>query len=270
MEHPTNLNNQKITISSYTLRTAAAIGFTVMALSAFATSAKANLVFNGSFSTTTNGGGQLGYNTNAQYWTNDSDGQGGVGYNFIFASGTGDTTGSNGIDGNVALWGLNNGGIDTLPASSPDGGNYIGDDGAYEVGAIQQTITGLIVGDKYQLGFWWAGAQQSGFTGTTTEQWKVTLGTQTQSTAVVTDPSHGFTGWMYQTFTYTATSATEVLSFLAVGTPVNPSEPPFVLLDGVTLNQDPAVSEPGTRSFMLGGLGLIGLGAIRSKNRVRR
>jgi hypothetical protein len=227
-----------------------------MVLSMLAASAQANLVFNGSFESTSSGPGQFDNNTIATDWTS-------TGYNFIFAPGTGDTTGSDGQDGTVSLWGTNNGGVDVLPASSPDGGNYVAADGAFLVGAIQQTISGLTVGESYVVGFWWAGAQQSNRTGATTEQWQVSLGSEEQSTAIVDDVNHGFTGWVYQTFTFTADNTSDVLSFLAVGTPNG--EPPFTLLDGVTMDAAP---ETGTLILMLAGLGLMGaLGLRRSKNR---
>jgi hypothetical protein len=54
------------------------IGFSALALSAFAISAQAFLLSNGGFETTTNGGGQVGFNTNATSWTTD-------GYNFLYS-----------------------------------------------------------------------------------------------------------------------------------------------------------------------------------------
>src|ERR1700722_10749802 len=85
----------------------------------FAASAQAtNLVMNGSFTSST-GGGQLGYNTTASYWTTS-------GYNFLFTSGSADSTGVTGSAGNLKLYGPGDGSANGLPASSPDGGNYIG------------------------------------------------------------------------------------------------------------------------------------------------
>jgi hypothetical protein len=208
----------------------------------------ANLITNGDFEQTANGSGQLGYNTDAIGWTTANNG-----YNFIFAPNSADTTGSDGQYGNLQLWGLNNGGIDTL-SNSPSGGNFVGADGGFQVGAISQTINGLTAGQKYVVSFDWAGAQQSGFTSPTTEQWNVSLGDQTQSTEILNDANHGFTGWRTQSFTFTATGASEVLSFLAAGTPSG--EPPLSLLDHVTMS---AVPEPGSWALMLIGIGGIGV-----------
>ena len=261
-----HLRIDKFQMLSCTLRHAALIGVSAMALSTFATPAQAipNYVINGGFELISNGSGGMGEFNNATYttvsnWTSN-------GYNFLFVSGTADTTGGTGTFGNLKLWGPNDGSANGLPASSPTGGNYVAADGNFQVAAISQMINGLTIGNKYSVDFWWAGAQQSGFNGITTEQWQVSLGSQTQSTVIVTNASHGFTGWVHQTFTYTATSTSELLSFLAVGTPTG--VPPFVLLDGVSVTD--ATPEPGSLAMMLGGLGLIGLGALRSRKWSRK
>jgi hypothetical protein len=236
-------------------RFAPALGYLAAILFIFASPARAtqSYVINGSFETTTAGTGQLGFNTNATGWTNVVNG-GVDGYNFLFAPGTADTTGATGVDGNLKLWGPGDGSANGLPASSPDGGNYVAADGIYETGAIQQQITGLTIGTSYTLGFYWAGAQQSGYTGVNTEGWQVSFtGDPTQDTAIASNTTEGFTGWMHQTFTFIAQSATPTLSFLAVGTPNG--EPPFSLLDGVSLTQ--TTPEPATNALI--GLGLLGI-----------
>jgi hypothetical protein len=238
-------------------RKAAVIGFSALLLLTVAISAQAgtNLVTNGDFESTTNGNGQLGYNTDATGWTIQNSG-----YNFLYAPGTADTTGAPGQFGTVSLWGPGNGSPNGL-TTSPTGGNFVAADGAFQVGAIQQTITGLTAGSSYTVGFWWAGAQQFGFTGPTTDQWQVTFGNHTQSTIVLSDPSHGFTGWQYQTFTFTADGSSDLLSFLAVGTPAG--VPPFSLLDGVTLEAN-QIPEPATWTVLISGL-IGGVGAFRMK-----
>lgn len=224
--------------------------------------AKADFITNGSFETITGPVGQIGYNGNTlPGWSNNNGSGGSLGYNFIFASGTADTSGSNGTSGNVTLWGPNDGSANGLPASSPDGGNFIAADGTYETGAITQTITGLQAGRTYQVGFWWAGAQQHGFDYPTTEQWLVSLGSQQLATNIVNDPSHSFTGWTHTYLTFTATDSSELLAFLANGGPAG-GEPPFSLLDGVTMNEVP---EPASMSLLAAGLVALGYARRRKQ-----
>lgn len=190
------------------------------------------------------------------------------GYNFVYAPGTGDIGSSaagansgqpkeapgqynyNGY-GNTYMWGPNNGSANGLPSTDPVGGNYIAMDGAYEVAAISQTITGLTVGQVYALKFYWAAAQQQSFTGATTENITATLGSQSFTTTTYDLTSEGFSGWMQQTFDFTATSTSETLSFLAAGTPSG--EPPFTLLGGVDLELVPDSSN---------WMGFLGFGAV--------
>jgi hypothetical protein len=207
------------------------------------------IIVNGSFSSLTNGPGQFDSKTQATGWTSS-------GYNFIFAAGTADTTGAPGDFGTLKLWGPGDGSANGLTASSPDGGNYVAADGAFEVGAITQTVNGLTVGAHYAISFYWGAAQQQGFNGATTEQWQVTFGSQQQNTVVLPIADHGFSGWQAQSFTYTATAVSQVLSFLAVGTPNG--VPPFALLDGVSISQVP---EPA--AYGLIGIGLLTIPLLR-------
>ena len=143
------------------------------------------------------------------------------------------------------------------PGASPDGGNFLSVDGDQNYATpITQTIAGLVVGAQYHLTFYQASGQQNGFNGATTEQWSVTLGTENHISTLMTTANHGSIGWMAQTMTFTATSASEVLSFLALGTPNG--VPPFVFLDGVSLAQIP---EPSTAGLV--GLCLMGLPLAR-------
>jgi hypothetical protein len=181
------------------------------------------------------------------------------GYNFLFKSGTADTTGAaNQYGGQLMLWGPNDGSANGMPAASPAGGNFIGADGAYLQGPLQQTITGLDMNSVASITFSWAGAQQYAFNGPTTEAWQVTLGKETHSTPVVSNVTHGFTGWQTTTLSFVVTSTTEVLSFLALGTPNG--VPPFSLLDGVSISEIP---EPA--SLTLVGLGLVLTGFVKRR-----
>jgi hypothetical protein len=207
-----------------------------------------------------------------------------AGYNFVYSAATADEgnstvgpltgqpneapgqfTNSAGY-GNTYLWGTHNGGVKTITAP-PSGGNFIAADGAYEIGAISQTITGLIVGKTYVLKFYWAGAQQQGFTGTTTEQWTVSMGTGKFagdfSTTPVTVTSESFSGWQQATFYFYAGATTETLSFLAAGTP--DGEPPFSLLAGVDLEIVPDFSNWAV--FAAFGALCIGLELLRRRRR---
>jgi hypothetical protein len=218
-----------------------------------------NLVVNGDFETATlDGSYQFGDGYPSEQlagWTTN-------GYNFLFQPGTADAAGATGQYGGLSLWGPNNGSDNGLPAISPTGGNFVGADGAFGVGAIEQVINGLIAGRKYDVSFWWGGAQQEGFTGPTTEQWEVALGGEHQSTAILDNADHGFTGWQKQTFTFTATGPNEVLSFLAHGTP--DGVPPFSLLDGVSME---AASAPEPASWALMILGFAATGAVLRRRR---
>ena len=244
---------------------------TALAFLAFALAARAdiNLVQNGGFEQTTCADpsapncltGQFSVTGGAPAVTSVANWST-TGYNFVFASGAGDTTGSytNQFTAAVSLWGPNNGVNNGLTAASPAGGNYIAMDSDFEVGPVTQTINDLVVGQKYTLSFYWAGAQQFTFRGATTDQITASLGGESHSTGVYSNPDQGFSGWMLQTFNYTATSTSETLSFLASGAP---QLPPFALLDGVSLTATP---EPG---YWIPGVALLvlmaGLGIVRSK-----
>jgi len=231
-----------------------------------------NLVTNGTFS-------QLQVQSSAEFGTVNNGftptqqitGWTTAGYNFVFLPNTVDTTGASGQYNAVGspgltLWGPNNGSANGLPAVSPTGGNFIGADGAYEVSAITQTLNGLTPNHAVAVSFAWAGAQQSGFTGPTTDNWTVSLGNVTasnpaQTTKTVSLSTEGFSGWMTQTFTFMPTSTSEVLSFLATGTPAG--QPPFALLANVSAANVP---EPAALTVMMSGLaGLIGIARRRHR-----
>ncbi|MBV8971216.1 MAG: PEPxxWA-CTERM sorting domain-containing protein [Sphingomonadaceae bacterium] len=147
---------------------------------------------------------------------------------------------------------------------SPSGGNFFGVDGDPQYGSpLSQTISGLRVGHLYGVTFDWAASQLRNRQGPTTNQWLVSLGSDTRATPVVNVASQGFDGWYKTSFRYTATAGSEVLQFVANGTPAG--LPPFALLDGVSLT---AVPEPAAWALMLGGFGLIGAAARRRRTAV--
>jgi hypothetical protein len=212
-----------------------------------ATSAQAQIVLNGGFESTTNGYGQISNgtgaaatgNTAATDWTTS-------GYNFVMDASNA-ITGVPSQYGTFAVWGTGNGGNDSITAS-PNGGNFVALDGDFNTAAITQTLTGLTPGDWYSVSFDWGASQQNAFNGyydgPTMQSLTVGFGSETQTTTPYDLGDHDFSGWMAQTDSFKATSSTEVLSFLANGSPM---EPPFVLLDGISVH----VSEGGASSMYL-------------------
>jgi hypothetical protein len=241
-------------------------GFSALTiLSAQAAMGQTNLIANGSFAIT--GGSQsFQFGTYNSYTPSGSaageslTGWASTSFGFVFTPTTAIATGTY---GNLSLYSATTTPSNSFNNAGPTGGNFIAEDSAYGTSPITQTVGGLVFGKTYTLSFFWAGAQQTGYTGATTDQWQVTLGSSgTQSTAVVNDVSTGFTGWMHQTMNFVATSASEQLSFLAVGTPAG--VPPFALLSNVSLVQAP---EPaGAATMALGIVGLIGLSWRRRRS----
>jgi hypothetical protein len=233
--------------------------FLVAVLLGIAPARTQNLVTNGnfsSFSTTVTQSFQFGtYNSYTPPAT--LTGWASAGYNYVFLP---SSTTATGTYGNLSLWSPATGSSNGFTNASPTGGNFVAADSDYGTLAITQTINGLTVGRTYTLSFAWAGAQQSGYTGATTDAWQVTLGSTMQQTQTINVASQGFSGWMTQTFNYVATSTSEVLSFLATG---SPAVPPFALLANVSLTAAP---EPSSVTALLSGLaGLLGFVRYRGR-----
>ena len=148
-------------------------------------------------------------------------------------------------------------------ALSSQGGNFVGLDGDPDYqGQVSQTINGLVIGQQYTLTFDWAAAQLINRSFDTTEFFNVTFGGETFNTATLAVPSGGFSGWKTVKLLFTATSASQVLTFLSVGTPNG--QPPIAALDGVSLT---AVPEPATWALMLMGFGAVGFAARRQSRK---
>jgi len=224
--------------------------------------ASVNLVGDGSFNDSL---GQLGFNTSSPSWVPSGDAN--HSYDFILNG----TSTSVGVEGGINMYG-------PLPAS-PDGGNFLGIDPVYTPASssgvqnsVSQTISGLTIGATYTLSFYWAAAQQYGFNGTTTEGWDFGLGATantSQTTGTVSLPQHTFGGWNpLVTEQYTATATSEVLTFLAIGGPSS-SQPPFDLLDGVSLTKNNTVPDSSSTAGLLG-LGVVAMGVAAGCRRFAR
>jgi hypothetical protein len=175
--------------------------------------------------------------------------QGGPSYTFLFSTGTATATGSG---GNISL------GDGSAIGHSPNGGNFIASDPVYQSGSLSQTISGLTVNAPTTVSFYWGVAQQTTFVGSVSGGWDVTLGGATQDTISVGIPQQGFSGWLTSTMTFVPTSASELLTFVAVGS----GAPVFLLLDGVSASKVP---EPASWAITLAGL--VGLGVLSRRRR---
>ncbi len=209
----------------------------------------ATSVLNGSFSNvgTATSSFSINLDTTLPDWTATPSGSAELDC-LVFANATTNICGTQADGGGQSFW--------QFPGPSPDGGNYVAVDGVSTYATpLTQTFTGankLIAGQRYEITFWQAAAQQTGFTGATTEQWQVSLGgSASQLSTLMNTPSEGDVGWNLVTMTFTA-GASQVLQFVAKGTPNG--QPPFVLLDGVTITEVP---EPGTLAMI--GLALVTL-----------
>ncbi|MGI4880983.1 MAG: PEPxxWA-CTERM sorting domain-containing protein [Janthinobacterium lividum] len=225
------------------------------ALAAVQASATTNLVTNGDFES------GYSYSTEFNTWYNPDNGPTGwtsqtySAFNLYFSAATATTVSAQtqyGSDGQM---------LATSFVASPTGGNFVALDGdPTNRGYLTQEISGLTVGKEYVVSFDWGASQLQNRTGATTEQLSVGFGNAVQTTALVNNPSQGFSGWMHETMTFHATSTSQLLSFLSLGTPVG--LPPIAVLDGVSVA---AVPEPAMWCLMLVGFGLVGTAVRRRR-----
>jgi hypothetical protein len=238
-------------------------GLPFVILTTFALSAHANLVSNGSFETTTlTTTGSMGSSVASWSATSGSSEMlvfPGVGLQPLYSYSQPLYQSPYSTNAIYPTYGL----LGPFPTTSPDGGKYVLSDSNYLNQPLSQTLNGLTPGNFYQLSFYQALAQlDENLTtqGVVTGYWQVSFGSSTQNSqfqkadgTTVLD-GNGFiiqsatvSPWNLQTMTFQATSATEILSFLSVGTGL----PPMLGLDGVSVI---AVPEPAPIWFFGGGL----------------
>jgi hypothetical protein len=186
------------------------------------------------------------------------------------------------------------------PITPPIGTNFLGIDPSFENNisgtnwSVAQIVTGLIPGTTYNLTFDMAAGQQTGFHGSSTDTWLVGLSSGTggcatsnaatcaPNTGTTTSGSSqqitlndlcspnppytggcggGFSGWASAEVSLVASAAAEVLWFFGESTAASP-QPPFLLLDGVSMSQQTTVPEPPAYGMLMVGV-LVLLGARR-------
>jgi hypothetical protein len=245
---------------NWDLRAPFALGtLSVLALVTLTVPASAGIITNGSFENTNGAASSYEIDSaNLPGWTNGSGAP--VALNcLVLASDVSDPCGVASFDSSDVFW--------TNPTLSPDGGNFIAVDSDPSFSAaLSQTLTGLVVGDTYDVSFYQGAAQFKAATGNTTDLWAVTLGSETLDSAIMDDASKGVVAWESQSLDFTATSTTEVLSFFAEGTPSG--GPPTALLDGVSVTG--TESSPTPEPVMWAAVGTALAGFVVARRRQHR
>jgi hypothetical protein len=226
--------------------------------------ASVNLITDGDFTELTDGPGQItasAHITTAVGWTTH-------GYNMVMNVANTAVPTQYGV---FTLWDMANGGASTWNGLAANGpiGNFLAMDGDYRTARVSQTVTGLTVGHEYFLDFEYGFAQErtldgGRYNGATKQALDVFVGnahTPVWTSPTVDLPSHGFAGWTPGTVRFTADSSSEVVSFLASG---SPKVPPFALVGDVSMT---AVPEPATWAMMMLGFAGLGVAGFRSTRR---
>ncbi|WP_114226440.1 MULTISPECIES: PEPxxWA-CTERM sorting domain-containing protein [Sphingomonas] len=231
------------------------IGLAAAALSATPAAAQ-QYVTNGNFNSVSNNSQNFQVNASNQYgsvtgWSTGNSSTSTNPYNLLYHSDIATSSSALGQyqgTGREFLW--------ALPSNNAGHGNFMALDGDTSVnGTFSTILTGLTTGALYTLSFDWATGQIASRTGATTEGLNITVGNLVISLPNQNTPSEGATPWSTVTRTFTATGATQTLSFLATGTPNG--LPPVALLDNVSVTA--AVPEPATWALMLIGFGAVGV-----------
>ena len=216
----------------------AIVGVSATAIATLGASAQAVTLINGNFTPTT-GQTKSSFFSDA-ITSNWTVGQGATSGKLAFVAPFGGSAptdlNASGLSRPSGIWVLQG----STPILSPDGIAqwFVGSDGDSNYNTpISQTVTGLTAGEKYDVTFYQSAGQQQGLTGPTTERWQVSLGSapsQLSTLMSFPDTANGVKPWTKQTLRFTADNTSDVLSFLAVGTPGG--APPFSLLSSVSVN----------------------------------
>ncbi|WP_157271931.1 PEP-CTERM sorting domain-containing protein [Azohydromonas aeria] len=246
------------------------IALAALALAAAGTASAANLVVNGDFEQNM-GPGMIDNATVLQGWDNGAplDGSNRIrAFNFV-VNAFADSAGFSSELGNITIWGPANG-VNNGFTGSNNGGYFVGGDGGYAWGWLTQEIQGLTIGQQYSLSFEWAQAQFTDARGAHESGWQVQFGGDTVTTGLQPNADQGFGGWRYESYNFTATSTSQTLGFLAIGTI---GYPPFSLLDDVRLeavnSPPPPAAVPEPASLALVTAGLFGVAAVRRRRQKR-
>lgn len=196
-------------------------------------SAQTNLVTNGSFETV-NGAYTVAGNAQLLQFS----GSGGSNSSFLPGWTVGGSAVASGYTSD--FWTTANVGAFGTP---PDGTHYLYmSSGAGGTNWLSQTVSGLTVGNTYQVSYWQSATAGYG----TTPSWDVTLGGSTFNGPAIT--SYG--NFQQVTTTFVATASSELLKFNQVGI----GAPQYVALDGISLTQVATVPEPSA-ALLVGAAG---------------
>ncbi len=272
------------------LRKSAIVAFSTLALSSISLSAQAiNLVKNGGFVPSSSIGYSLSSGINnpdspvtiTDWVVRDEDAGGASFNNLMYVISDGNTFSRYGAGMNQdGRNGRRNWTLFSNPGqtvNSVDGsGWYIASDGGNSWnGRISQTLENLKPGSQYNIKFSQAAGQfdcylsggtctSGNYFGDTNNNWRVSFGDSIetasfQDSVVIAHPSQApVSAWQSQSMNFTATSSTQVLSFLSQGTP--DGQPPTVLLSGVSVEEVQAVPWETDTLPLVGSTVLFGLG----------
>jgi hypothetical protein len=142
-----------------------------------------------------------------------------------------------------------------------DGTEGFGPTGGF--GYIEQSVAGLVSGDTYTLSYWFAGSQEFGAGGATTQSFVVHLGDQTFTSPTLDVAPNGFAPWQEVSATFTWDGVGNALQFMSVGS----GEPAFTLLADVSLTGGGGPATPEASTWVMIIAGFAGMGFLARTRR---